>query len=77
MTRLRLGQKVQIAYDPNDYTVKTNPATKYNGTVTTISRIRVLRYASTYSTYYELEGIESEWGIPYSFIGEQLFVIEE
>lgn len=63
---LRIGDKVKVSV-PDDKTAET--VRKFNGEVS------VIRKASGWKNgqiYYELYGMESEQGIPYSFLGTWL-----
>ena len=52
--------------------LKTQPfLEKYNGTLMRISKTKMVN-GMNWFTYYELDGAESEKGIPYSFMREWL-----
>lgn len=75
---LKIGQEVIISFDPKDH-YTGNPARQFNGQTAIIKKKNHLKYGSRHSNYsilYELEGIESEFGIPYSFVADQLLPIK-
>lgn len=77
-TELQPGQKVLISFDPKDH-FNGNPAKKFNGTEAIIKTRKVLMYGIRhlhYGIYYELEGITSEYGIPYVFLEDHLIPLK-
>lgn len=76
-TEYKCGQKVMVILDAAQYI--TNDMKSFNQQVFRISRVRHLKQHGTthYWTYYELDGCESEKGVPYSFSGDWLYDVGE
>ena len=75
---LNKGTEVLVHFDPKDICV-VREMYPYNGIVTTISRVqRTQRYSgSFYAPQYELEGVTSSLGIPFTFTRDMLVTEEE
>ncbi len=73
---LRKGSIVTIDIDPSDITV-TPGMLNYDGQSAPISKIcrpsKNLRAMSGSPYGYELEGVVSEFGVPYTFIAEMIY----
>ena len=73
MTRsLEPGMLVGIAFDPNSQ-MPNMAAKEHNGTIWRISR--KLKWG-THGHCYELEGLTSKKGIPYTFTEDDLYIVE-
>ena len=77
---LRKGSVVTISLIPNDNAV-TPGMLKYDGQIAQISRIcrpsRRLQAANGTAYGYELDGIVSDFGVPYTFTNEMIFKEDE
>ena len=65
---IKTGTFVIIKYDPNSHT-PNEIAKRYDGSESVVTRVK--NYGAR-GTYYELEGIVSQMGIPYSFVESDL-----
>ena len=75
-----VGNKVRISLDPNEQIHSTQEVWNHQGKEAKISRRKIIAYGSRglqRATYYELEGIRSEMGMPFSFMEEQLTLIND
>ena len=76
VSRFKLKDEVIIALDPSDFAV-TMGMLEYNGVEATISKIcKATGSNRVYQPYgYELEGIVSPMGVPYTFTKDMLIPV--
>ena len=65
---IKVGTYVFIRYDPHSHT-PNEIAKRYDGSESVVTRVK--NYGA-HGTYYELEGIVSQMGVPYSFAESDL-----
>ena len=72
--RIEIGTKVMVTYPRGEKS--NNPAHKYDGQIFTVDGIqRYPRFAGANRTMYTLHGVESEFGLPYWFLDDELVVM--
>lgn len=72
---MTVGDNVRIMLDPNEQMQSNRGVWEHQGEEHKITRRRVIAYGlgkTTRGVYYELEGVQSEMGVPYGFLEEQL-----
>lgn len=75
-----VGYKVRIKLDPNEQIHSAQEVWKFQGHEAKISRRKIIAYGRgnmQRATYYQLEGVKSKMGVPFSFIEEQLMLIND
>ena len=75
-----VGNKVRIKLDPNEQIHSAQEVWKFQGQEARISKRKIIAYGSRglqRATYYQLEGITSKMGMPFSFMEEQLILIND
>ena len=76
---MAVGNKVLVTIAPNEQIPTNSEVWKYQGQERVISRRRIIAYGRggcTRGTYYELEGVNSDMGVPFGFLEEQLVQID-
>ena len=74
MAKLKVGDRVIVRLCDSDQ-FKNNSIRPYNNKEYTIKRVREISYGPSGAkrvTEYYLDGVESEYGIPYAFLEEYL-----
>lgn len=74
-----VGNKVRIKLDPNEQIHSIQEVWKFQGTESKISRRKIIAYGRASlarGTYYELEGVNSKMGVPFSFLEDQLVLLD-
>ncbi len=75
-----VGDKVRVNLNANEQIQSIQEVWKYQGAVSTIVRSKMLAYGNrgmSRGTYYQLDGISSESGLPFSFLAEQLLPVTD
>jgi hypothetical protein len=75
-----VGNKVRVNLDPNEQIHSAQEVWNHQGKEARISRRKIIAYGARglqRATYYELEGINSRMGVPFSFMEEQLTLIND
>ena len=75
-----VGNKVRIKLDPNEQIHSAQEVWNYQGKEARISKRKIIAYGSRglqRATYYQLEGVMSKMGKPFSFMEEQLTLIND
>jgi len=68
--KIREGDLVLVCYPMNEQV--NNPAKKLDGQQFVVKRRQVICTRPANRVYYELYGAESEFGIPYGFLEDEL-----
>ena len=71
--KFKVGDKVRVNIDAFESHSTGLQVRKYNGLRSKISKVCSVKNQH----YYELEGFVSEFGIPFSFVGDWLILCEE
>lgn len=73
---LSMGDKVKVCFPPSDKW--NNPAKKYQGQEFVVKKRKFLFNSKTSGhCCYELYGAESEFGIPYTFLEDELIKLDD
>ena len=71
---ISLGSRVMVSFDPDDTT--NDPAKQFDGMEYTVSAMRYLGNRGKYGRLYYLYGCESEFGVPYVFLKDNLILLK-
>lgn len=73
---IQMGDRVLVKLNPRTQIPK-NPVQKFDGKVFTVEKVKLSYIAQSPRRQYRLYGCESEKGVPYWFIEEELIRIKE
>lgn len=74
-----IGSKVLIRLDPNEQIKSIQEVWNFQGKEATIAKKKVIgtgKLGAARGTYYELNGVYSQMGVPFSFLEEQLIPLD-
>jgi len=74
MRYISLGSRVMVSFAPDDTT--NDPAKQFDGLEYTVSAVRYMGSRGKHGRYYHLYGCESEYGVPYAFLKDNLILIK-
>ena len=75
-----VGNKVRVNLNASEQIHSIQEVWKFQGVETTIKRRKILAYGHrglSRGTYYQLEGVNSKMGLPFSFLEDQLVPVYE
>lgn len=72
---MTIGSRVMVAYPTKDVAI-TDKMRKFNGKITTVSKVCVKRPKNWTVTTYHLNGCVTDYGIPYEFCREWLVPLD-
>ena len=75
-----VGQKVIISLDPNEQIHSIHEVWDYQGMEATVCKRKIIgsgKLGAVRGTYYQLEGVKSKMGQPFSFLESQLLPLRE
>lgn len=70
---ISIGDRVMVSYPTNEQV--NNPAKKLNGQEFVVKRKKMISTRPANKMYYELFGAESDMGVPYAFLDDELIVL--
>ena len=70
---LKIGDRVKVRIDPFDENGTGKEIRRFNGLKSKVSAVKSVKGGC----YYELENFKSDYGIPFSFVGDWLILCDE
>lgn len=75
-----IGDRVIVSLDPNEQIHSIHEVWDYQGHEATVCKRKIIgtgKLGAVRGTYYQLEGVNSKMGMPFSFLESQLLPLHE